>query len=157
MTTYTIRHGFYGCQTGCCGTEVEWEHADDTGGDKFDFSEPEFIPSTEEERIEILNDLLPGKYRDGDVIEFHPSGFCHIRSNRDLMRELKDAHKDLATERGKSRVPPVVHETTMKKARQSELKSVIQWLDMLLTTCKPAERDGVKAAIGRVAEKLATL
>lgn len=157
MTTYTIKHGFYGCETGCCGTSVEWENDGGTGGDHLTFSEPEFIPSTEEERIEILNDLLPGKYRDGDVIEFKPEGFCHIRSNRDLMRELEKVRKELAHERGKGRVPPGVKEVALRNARQSELQSVIRWLDMLMATCKPVERSGVAAAIVRVAQKLETL
>jgi hypothetical protein len=153
VTTYTIRHGFYGCETGCCGTQVE---ADD-GGEKFEFGEPEFIPSTDEERREVLEDVMPGVWKEGDTIEFEPAGWCHIRSNRDLMLDLKGVRKELAHERGKSRVPPVVKETSLKRARQLELDSVVQWLDMLLATCAPGERAGVSAAIGRVVAKRAQL
>ena len=156
MTTYTISHGFYGCETGCCGTRVEWEHPDGTGGDRFDFSEPEFIPSTDEERCEVLNDLLPGEWRDGDTVEFIPEGFCHIRSNRDLQRELKDVRAELATKDVRAELA-TERETSLKKVRAEELDSVLAWLDMLCATCRPDERRGVRAAMRRVAEKRAAL
>ncbi len=60
MTKYIVYHGYYGCDTGCCGHVVE--SADDTSCRSFSFSHP-----YGEDHYEFARDLLREEFGEEHV------------------------------------------------------------------------------------------
>jgi hypothetical protein len=69
---YFIQHGWYGCETGCCGTEIVSE---DDEVRLFDFGEPD-EGDTVDDVIARGREVLSQKLKPGDTVELGDRGFA---------------------------------------------------------------------------------